>query len=336
LPETAVDLETLEVLERHKVQFTILAPWQAESEDIDPTEPYRVALPAGREITVFFYQRELSTRVSFDPASTIDADLFAKHALQRSFRPGKHAQLLVVASDGELYGHHQRLREHFLARLVDGAGSQIGLQPTFPALWLKTHPPQRTTRIRERTSWSCHHGVMRWMGPCACTPGDASWKAQLRYAFEHLAGELDHLYLEVVKPHIPDPWRLRDRYIHVMLDEMTIDELVDEMAGAVLPKEQVRRIHLMLEAQRERQRMFTSCGWFFEDFDRIEPRNVVAYAAQAVRLARLATGEDLEPCCAGDLSRVVSPRTGLRASDLFEHHLQRAQWVHSVKVGYAD
>jgi hypothetical protein len=82
--------------------------------------------------------------------------------------------------------------------------------------------------------------------------------------------------------------------------------------------------------------MFTSCGWFFEDFDRIEPRNVVAYAAQAVHLARLATGEDLEACCAGDLSRVVSPRTGLCASDLFEHHLQRTQWVHSVKVGYAD
>jgi len=39
-----VDLETLEVLDRHHIQFTILAPWQAESEDIDPTEPYRVRL----------------------------------------------------------------------------------------------------------------------------------------------------------------------------------------------------------------------------------------------------------------------------------------------------
>jgi len=35
VPETAVDLETLEVLNATKVQFTILAPWQAESEDID-------------------------------------------------------------------------------------------------------------------------------------------------------------------------------------------------------------------------------------------------------------------------------------------------------------
>ncbi len=28
--------------------------------------------------------------------------------------------------------------------------------------------------------------------------------------------------------------------------------------------------------------MFTSCGWFFEDFDRIEPRNVVAYAMSSL------------------------------------------------------
>ncbi len=39
--------------------------------------------------------------------------------------------------------------------------------------------------------------------------------------------------------------------------------------------------------------MFTSCGWFFDDFDRIEPKNNIAYAAQAVRLAERATGVDL-------------------------------------------
>ena len=71
------------------------------------------------------------------------------------------------------------------------------------------------------------------------------------------------------------------------------------MTERTLTSEQVRRVHLMLEAQRERQRMFTSCGWFFDDFDRIEPKNNVAYAAQAVRLARLATGVDLEAGCCG-------------------------------------
>ena len=82
----------------------------------------------------------------------------------------------------------------------------------------------------------------------------------------------------------------------------------------------------MLESQRERQRIFTSCGWFFEDFDRIEPKNVIAYAAQAVRLARLATGDDLSPQTASDLKHVISPRSGLRADQVFNQQLSRS-WV---------
>jgi len=31
-------------------------------------------------------------------------------------------------------------------------------------------------------------------------------------------------------------------------------------------------LEILMAAQCERQRMFTSCGWFFEDFDRIEPK----------------------------------------------------------------
>ncbi len=67
--------------------------------------------------------------------------------------------------------------------------------------------------------------------------------------------------------------------------------------------------------------MFTSCGWFFEDFDRIEPRNCVAYAAQAVRLTRQATGVDLAPEIIKDLSQVVSPRSGLSAAQVFASYL---------------
>jgi hypothetical protein len=72
--------------------------------------------------------------------------------------------------------------------------------------------------------------------------------------------------------------------------------------------------------------MFTSCGWFFDDFDRIEPKNNLAYAAQAVRLARLATGEDLAPSAIADLKQVVSPRTAHRADVAFNYHLNRT-WV---------
>jgi hypothetical protein len=327
LPETAVDYETLEVLSRSGVAFTILAPWQAEHPGIDPTEPYTVHLPHSRQITVFFYQRDLSGRVSFDADATINADRFAMNLLRPYYNPEKarhgQAQLLVIASDGELYGHHKNLRDRFLARLVDGASEAAGLQPTYPALWLKGHPPRQSVRILERTSWSCHHGVMRWAGACACTPGKAEWKARLRQAFDRLAGELDGLYLEAVRPLTGDPWLLRQRYIHVLLGEINLTTLIGQQTERTLTHDQVQRATLLLEAQRERQRMFTSCGWFFEDFDRIEPRNCVAYAAQAVRLARQATGVDLSPGISEDLSRVVSPTSGLSAAQVFATYLAK-------------
>jgi alpha-amylase/alpha-mannosidase (GH57 family) len=191
LPETAIDLETLTILVEHGIEFTILAPWQADCDHLDPTEPYRVALPGGKSITVFFYHRELSTAVSFNPALTTNADAFAQNEISNRYWAEKiergEPQILLIASDGELYGHHQQFRDRFLAHLVNGASSHLGIDLTYPALWLKTHPPRRMISLREKTSWSCHHGVLRWMGECGCTPGDGRWKAYLRQSLNRLA-----------------------------------------------------------------------------------------------------------------------------------------------------
>jgi alpha-amylase/alpha-mannosidase (GH57 family) len=117
LPETAVDYETLEVLSQLDVEYTILAPWQAERPDIDPTEPYIVQLPHGRKITVFFYQGDLSGRISFDAGATINADQFAQNLLKPRFNAAKsrrgEPQFLMLASDGELYGHHKNHRDYW-------------------------------------------------------------------------------------------------------------------------------------------------------------------------------------------------------------------------------
>jgi alpha-amylase/alpha-mannosidase (GH57 family) len=340
LPETAADTETLEVLAQNGIRHTILAPWQADHKDVDVTEPYWVNLRDDRQIAVFFYQSELSSRVSFDAGATMNADTFAQHLLLSQFKYAKtergEPQIILMASDGELYGHHQFLRDRFLARLVDGATSQLGVQPTYPGLWLNDHPPRQSISIREKTSWSCHHGVLRWMGNCGCVSESSEWKTQMRRALDRLAEELDGLYLEVASPIISDPWELRNRYIHVLLGQTTTEDLIKDMAGKALTSQQIHRIHLMLEAQRERQRMFTSCGWFFEDFDRIEPRNNVAYAAQATLLAKQATEVDLEALILPDLARVRSERSNLSADRVFERHLHRAEGMNSQQIGFAD
>ncbi len=80
LPETAVDTETLEVLAENGIQFTILAPRQAQRvrprngskyEDvsgvrIDPARSYRAELPSKKRIKLFFYDGPISQGVAFE------------------------------------------------------------------------------------------------------------------------------------------------------------------------------------------------------------------------------------------------------------------------------
>ena len=121
LPETAVDLATLRVAAEAGVKAVILAPWQADSAHVDTRQPYRVDVGGGRHITAMFYDGELSAAVSFEPASTADADRFARERvaprLDGALGDGGDPTL-VIATDGELYGHHQSFRDLFLQRLV--------------------------------------------------------------------------------------------------------------------------------------------------------------------------------------------------------------------------
>ncbi|MFZ2098412.1 MAG: DUF3536 domain-containing protein [Anaerolineales bacterium] len=327
LPETAVDMETLNVLAEHDIEFTILAPWQAETDNIDVTEPYRVALSAGKSITVFFYHQGLSTGISFNPALTRNADNFVRNAVLPTFNSEKEQrgepQLLLIASDGELYGHHQHFRDRFLAHLVNGASSDAGLQKSYPALWLKKYPARHWMSIREGTSWSCYHGVERWRGDCSCTPGDGRWKGYLRQAFNKLARQLDKVYLETMAKYRIEPWGLRNAYIHVVLGQLPVEDLIYQYAGQKIDDDQVIRIRLLLEAQRERQRIFNSCGWYFDDFSRLEPRKNVACAAQAIRLTSMATGINLENQLKADLHYVVSYRSNLRGDKVLQKEMQK-------------
>ncbi len=71
--------------------------------------------------------------------------------------------------------------------------------------------------------------------------------------------------------------------------------------------------------------MFTSCGWFFEDFNRIEPRNNVKYAAQAFWITRQVKPDLRMDSILEDLKTVTSTRTSLRGDQVFQNHIQTAQ-----------
>ena len=62
-----------------------------------------------------------------------------------------------------------------------------------------------------------------------------------------------------------------------------------QQATGQLTEGEAKRILTLLEAQYYRQAMYTSCGFFFEDLSRLEPRYVIAYAAKAIHLVKEAT-----------------------------------------------
>ncbi len=177
------------------------------------------------------------------------------------------------------------------------------IDATYPSLWLKKYPPTNTMGVRQFTSWSCHHGVVRWMGACGCTP-HGEWKAPLRTAINEIAGLIDNQFFDFSSRFVKDPLELRHAYIKVVLGEIPFEELVAAHAKEMPKEDDLHKIKLLLAAQYEKQRMFTSCGWFFDDFDRIEPRNNVSYTAQAVWFTYLATGVDLTDQAAALLKKV--------------------------------
>ena len=321
LPETAVDMETLEVLFLLGIRFTILAPWQAISE-IDSRQPYLVDLGQNRSMTVFFYDRELSSGISFDQRITSNADDFVNRYLSPRYSSGGGDQLILVATDGELYGHHQEFRYEFLKRLYANSLTIAGIHPVYPELWLKGNPPKEFVVIQNNTSWSCMHDLLRWSGSCSCTP-NPDWKAPLRQALNRVAEIIDQVFLDETRHLTKDPWTLRDLALQARDPHFDLLQTTGGLVEPVLNADKSKKATLLLRSQIERQRMFASCAWFFEDFDRIEPQNAVRYAANAIHLAQKATGTKL----AGDLAiifeKVRSNRTNLNASKVFEEFLER-------------
>ena len=83
---------------------------------------------------------DISTRISFDPGATSNADRFLVEYLLPAYTNNKQEELILAASDGELYGHHQKFRDKFMQRLISGPVLDGNVQYTFPGLYLQQHP----------------------------------------------------------------------------------------------------------------------------------------------------------------------------------------------------
>ena len=324
LAETAVDYDTLAMMADMGITFTVLAPWQA-SGPMDANEPYWVRLHDGRRIAVFFFNGALSGAVSFDGKTTESAEVFGKQRIQEQVNPQKEAdgqpQLILVATDGELYGHHKPWRDLFLKHLLNDFAPRAGIEVTALTRYLRLHPPRREMTIAENTSWSCHHGVDRWKDSCCCTEGDGSWKSHLRRAMGRLAARIDRIYEMQATRLLRDPWQTLEEYIAVKLGASNWQSFLSTrmLRGGNEPfaNGEAALVLQLLEAQYYRQLMFTSCAFFFEDFDRIEPHNSIAMAARAITIVRDVTAIDLSGPFQKDLERCKSWRTGRTGVEIY-------------------
>jgi hypothetical protein len=324
LPECAVDLATLREASAQGIAFTILAPWQAAMPGVDTRHPWRVELGDDRTIVVVFSDAGLSSAVSFEPEATADADRFARERVAPRLRGGAAGPpepLALIATDGELYGHHQQFRDLFLQRLVapgPGAGDRSFDVVTIDQVVAEPdglpHPP---IRITERTSWSCHHGVARWSAECP-DAADGRWKGPLRAAFERLAGGVDALTRAAFAdlPGEADPDAARDAYVDVVVGSLPA---ADFAAGCWPGAEDASRARALafLEAQRWRLAMFASDGWYWDDPSRPETRAVMRAAARAARLVDEATGSRLEASLEADLAQLASPSRGFDGAAIY-------------------
>ena len=340
LPETAVDVGSLEAMAAENITFTILEPHQAEqyrpigqdkwitaNGSLDPTMAYLCRLPSGRSITIFFYDGPISRGVAFENLLA-RGENFAHRLVGAFSDTRKHPQVVNIATDGETYGHHHRYGDMALAYALQYIDEQKLASLTNYAEFMHLHPPTHEVEIADNTSWSCAHGVERWRSNCGCsTGGDASWnqewRAPLRQALDWLRDEVTRLFEEEGGRVLHDPWAARDDYINVILDrsEGNVDAFLVRHSLSGDTSSGTRILQLM-EIQRNAMLMFTSCGWFFNDISGIETVQVLLYAARLIQLVDQVSARDLEP---EFLARIRTARSNVKdtgtASELYEREV---------------
>lgn len=311
LAETAVDLETLDLLVDHHITYTILAPRQArafrklgeneftelKNTVIDTKRPYSVHLPSGRSIVVFFYDGDISQSVAFNGLLNDGAKFASK--LMNSFSPAQQeTQLVHIATDGETYGHHHKHGEMALAYCIDYIERSKDCELTNYGEFLNKFVPQYEALIHENSSWSCVHGVERWRNDCGCNTGgrnewNQKWRKPLREALDWLRDELTKIYIKEASQIFKDPEEARNDYIHVILrrNDDNIRKFLRE--HCIRDTDQSRVLRLM-EMQRNAMLMYTSCGWFFDEISGIETTQIMQYACRAMQLVSQIADRNLE------------------------------------------
>ena len=286
LPECATDEDTLAAMAQAGIKFVILGGDQGHfSSSMREAGPFLWQRGELR-LAIYRFDRELAGWIAFSDALG-DGNRFAEALISTALalRPGA---ALLVATDGETFGHHKRSGAAELARAAATLADRDDIVVTNCAAYLASHPAIGSFRLDSATSWSCAHGVERWRSNCGCRmDGNTSqeWRGPLRSAMEFVLNHATAAYDRFAPELTSDSWPALRESARIFADPspITVEEfrkryrLRDESAQTRLLRlaEMVRAAHAAL----------TSCAWFFDDFGGLEGRVALRWAARAVELS---------------------------------------------------
>jgi alpha-amylase/alpha-mannosidase (GH57 family) len=305
LPETACNDATMSLLIELGLRYVILAPEQAgkirlrsdgewieiNPGGVDTSQAYRYLHKdgSGRSIAVFFYHGGLARAIAFERALSSSQGL-----VDRFVHVGQGGKLVNVATDGETYGHHFKFGDLCLAHALEVEAKQADFWITNYGEFLDIHPPEFEVELShgplgEGTSWSCAHGVGRWIRDCGChTGGEAGWnqgwRGPLRAALDFLRDNAAAHFENSGAGLFRDVWTARNEYVRVLLNSETWSEFLKRHQRHSFTTEDEHRARTLLEIQKSALLMFTSCGWFFSDLAGIETVQILRYAARLIEL----------------------------------------------------
>jgi alpha-amylase/alpha-mannosidase (GH57 family) len=251
---------------------------------------------APKYLDVFFYDGPLSTEISFKHLLR-DANTFAHRLYELAAKSPSPNVLIHVATDGEVYGHHEPYGDMCLAAAITSKFPSLDVEITNYARYLEMFPPTMEVELKpggdndEGTAWSCAHGVGRWYRNCGCSishnPGwNQEWRTPLRKGFDILRDILAELFEQIGGELLQDPWKARNDYIECILDpsEHTVNTFLKNHAKYPLNEDEQSWVLRLLEAQKYSMYTYTSCAWFFDDVSGLEVQQNMRYAARAVHL----------------------------------------------------
>jgi len=296
LPESATSWEIMDEASRQGIEYFILMSHQTSSvkplnkkgkiamdnkDNVNTDFVYDCSMSDGRKTRIVFANTKIKKCMS-DMGYLMHPEGFS-NSLLTEWNEVNDPGVLVMATDGEYYGHHfgngvKSIKKAL--RDIDHYGADVVPLDTV----MQKLPIHGEVDIRDNTSWTCIHGVARWNSNCGCRHDnkhrDQSWKAPLSAAVNKLTKIAHDAWLNLAE----------DKKMHLKMAQdvdtafLEGNETIRQGFVAWMTHngsvEARRAAYDLMELRCFAFLLKNSCVFYFDTLDRDEIRQSMKYAAK--------------------------------------------------------